>query len=202
MSPVDRARIEAAVSEILAAIGEDPGRPGLAGTPRSVAEAYAEFFAGVGRDARAHLSDQVAAGEAAGELILLRDLDLRSVCEHHLLPFLGTAHIAYVPRERIVGLGRLARVLDTVAARPQLQERLTEEVAEAISEGLDALGVLVVVDAVHGCVTARAGRQSRSSTVTVAARGVLAEPARRAEAIALIGGTTVSAAAHGADSTE
>ena len=127
------------------------------------------------------------AGNRPGELILLRDIDFRSVCEHHLLPFVGVAHLAYLPRDRVVGLGKLPRVVETLASRPQLQERLTEQIADAIETGLDALGVLVVLDAVHGCVTARGARQARSSTVTVATRGALANPAERAEAMALIG---------------
>lgn len=187
---VDRPRIEAAVAEILAAIGEDPTRPGLVETPQRVAQAYAEFFSGLAVDPLSHLAGSAEFAEGSdelGELVLLRDIDFRSICEHHLLPFVGVAHIAYVPRARIVGLGRLPRVVETLASRPQLQERLTEEIADAIQGGLDPLGVLVVLDAVHGCVTARGARQINSSTVTVAARGILADPLERAEAMALIG---------------
>ena len=184
---VDRARIEAAVAEILAAIGEDPARPGLEATPRRVAESYGEFFAGLQIDAVQHLRDTIPVGPNTGELVLLRDIAFRSVCEHHLLPFLGIAHLAYVPHERVVGLGKLPAVVDTIAARPQLQERLTEEIAEALQTGLEPLGVLVVLDAVHGCVTARGSRQTASSTVTMASRGSLADPVMRAEIMALIG---------------
>ena len=187
---VDDARIRAAVSELLLAIGEDPGRAGLRDTPARVAEAYGEFFSGIGADPLEHLKETAAltdAGNRPGELILLRDIDFRSVCEHHLLPFVGVAHLAYLPRDRVVGLGKLPRVVETLASRPQLQERLTEQIADAIETGLDALGVLVVLDAVHGCVTARGARQARSSTVTVATRGALGNPAERAEAMALIG---------------
>ena len=184
---VDRARIEAAVAEILAAIGEDPARPGLEATPRRVAESYGEFFAGLQIDAVEHLRDTIPVGPDTGELVLLRDIAFRSVCEHHLLPFLGIAHLAYVPHERVVGLGKLPAVVDTIAARPQLQERLTEEIAEALQIGLEPLGVLVVLDAVHGCVTARGSRQTASSTVTMASRGCLADPVMRAEIMALIG---------------
>lgn len=187
---VDIARIRAAVSEMLAAIGEDPSRPGLVDTPSRVAESYAEFFGGIGDDPLRHLADTETltdAGQQPGELIMMRDIGFRSMCEHHLLPFLGVAHIAYLPRERVVGLGKLPRVVETLAARPQLQERLTEQIADTIEQGLDALGVLVVLEASHGCVTARDIRQSRSSTVTLAARGILTDPAARAEAIALIG---------------
>ena len=122
-----------------------------------------------------------------GELVLLRDIEFRSICEHHLLPFVGVAHVAYVPGDRIVGLGRLPRVVETLASRPQLQEKLGEEIADALADGLGAKGVLVVLDAVHGCVIARGPRQSHSSTVTVASRGSLSDPVQRAEAMALIG---------------
>lgn len=187
---IDPARIEAAVGELLAAIGEDPSRAGLVGTPARVAEAYAEFFAGVGEDPLAPLADaaEFADGdEALGELVVLRDVAFRSICEHHLLPFLGTAHLAYAPGTRIVGLGRLPRVVEILAARPQLQERLTEQIADALDAGLAPEGVLVVLDAVHGCVTARGPRQTATSTITVASRGSLSDPVRRTEVMALIG---------------
>jgi GTP cyclohydrolase I len=184
---IDSGRVEAAVAEILAAIGEDTARPGLATTPQRVAEAYADFFAGVGADPLDHLADTVEVGDELSELVLLRDIDFRSVCEHHLLPFIGVAHLAYVPDSRVVGLGKLPRVVETIAARPQLQERLTEEIADALAAGLEPKGVLVVLDAVHGCVAARGVRQVNSSTVTMASRGSLAEPVARAEIMALIG---------------
>jgi GTP cyclohydrolase I len=185
-SRIDTARIEAAVREILAAIGEDPSRVGLQSTPRRVAEAYSEFFSGIGVSTDALLAGSQIAGER-GELVVIRDIEFRSVCEHHLLPFLGVAHVAYLPAERVVGLGTIARVVETIAARPQLQERLTEEIADALQSGLHPVGVLVVLDAVHGCVTTRGPRQVRSSTVTLAGRGTLAEAAPRAEALAMIG---------------
>ena len=119
--------------------------------------------------------------------MLVRDIEFRSMCEHHLLPFTGVAHLAYLPGARIVGLGALPRVVETLAARPQLQERLTEEIADALQTGLDARGVLVVLDASHGCVTARGSRQTRSTTVTLASRGILSQVVERAEIIALIG---------------
>lgn len=188
---IDSLSIETAVAGILSAIGEDPGRPGLVETPKRVAQAYSEFFAGVGVDPREHLAEATEIEDSErGELVLLRGLDFRSICEHHLLPFLGTAHVAYIPGDRLVGLGSLAKVVETLAARPQLQERLTEEIADALSEGLGAAGVLVVLDAVHGCVTTRGPRQLNSSTVTMASRGVLTEPARRAEVMALIGASS------------
>jgi GTP cyclohydrolase I len=188
--PIDRARIEAAVSELLAAIGEDPTRAGLVSTPKRIAEAYAEFFSGLAEDPLEHLAGSeefpVGSGEL-GELVLLRDIDFRSVCEHHLLPFTGVAHLAYVPRSRVVGLGKLPRVIETLASRPQMQERLTEEIADALQTGLDPLGVLVVLDASHGCVTSRGVRQARSTTVTMATRGTLSDPVARSEVMALLG---------------
>lgn len=188
MAGVDQPRIEAAVAELLAAIGEDTTRPGLERTPARVAEAYAEFFSGIGEDPVEHLRETVPVGDGGnGEVVLLRDIAFRSICEHHLLPFLGKAHVAYLPGDRIVGLGRLPLVVDTLASRPQLQERLTDQIADALLQGLEARGVLVVLDAVHGCVSARGVRQAASSTVTVASRGELTDPARRAELFAMIG---------------
>jgi GTP cyclohydrolase I len=187
---IDSGRIEAAVAELLAAIGEDPARPGLAATPRRVAEAYAEFFAGLDRDPLEPLRDApefIAEPGQLGELVLLRDIAFRSVCEHHLLPFTGVAHIAYLPSERIVGLGRLPEVVEILSARPQLQERLGEQIADALQTALAPRGVLVVLDARHSCVSARGSRQAHSTTVTVASRGELADPVGRAEAMALIG---------------
>jgi len=186
---IDSARIEAAVAELLVAIGEDPARPGLESTPRRVAEAYAEFFAGIGEDPLAHLGDATDLGAKAdefGELVLLRDIDFRSICEHHLLPFTGLAHLAYVPGERIVGLGRLPRVVETLSSRPQLQERLGEQIADVLETGLAPRGVLVMLDARHGCLTARGTRQVNSTTVTVASRGTLSEPAAQAAVLATI----------------
>jgi GTP cyclohydrolase IA len=188
MTGIDRPRIEAAVAEILAAIGEDPSRPGLAATPSRVADAYAEFFAGVGRDAADDLGDPVPLEDGRrAETVLLRDIEFRSVCEHHLLPFLGVAHVAYLPGDTVIGLGRIPRVIETLSARPQVQERLTEQIADAIERGADARGVLVVLDASHSCVTTRGPRQTGSTTVTVAARGAYADPSARAELMALIG---------------
>jgi len=189
---IDIARIEAAVLEILAAIGEDPARPGLSSTPRRIAQSYGEFFAGLAEDPLDHLApsaDFVSDSSEIGELVLVRDIEFRSMCEHHLLPFTGVAHIAYLPNDRIVGLGALPRVVETLASRPQLQERLTEEIADALEAGLDARGVLVVLDATQGCVTARGSRQTRSTTVTLASRGILSQPVERAEIMALIGVT-------------
>lgn len=191
---VDRERVAALVRDLLEAIGEDPDRPGLKQTPQRVADAYAEFFSGVGADAAEPLAHtiSVARGPAPDTLpsgvVMVRGIRFRSFCEHHLLPFAGHAHIAYLPGEQVVGLGALPRVVDTLAARPQVQERLGEQIADTIAGALDARGVLVVLDAAHECVTMRGGRQTDASTVTVAARGVYTEPAERAELIALISG--------------
>ena len=194
---IDSGRIEAAVAELLAAIGEDASRPGLAATPRRVAEAYAEFFAGLDHDPLEPLRDAadfLAEPGQLGELVLLRDIAFRSICEHHLLPFVGVAHIAYLPGERIVGLGRLPQVVEILSARPQLQERLGEQIADALEAGLGPRGVLVVLDARHSCVTARGSRQAQSTTVTIASRGELSDPVSRAEAMALIGASVSSTA--------
>ncbi|MGV9195338.1 GTP cyclohydrolase I FolE [Microbacterium sp. MC2] len=194
---VDRERVAAAVRELLEAIGEDPDRPGLKQTPQRVADAYAEFFAGVGADAGEPLQRtiSVSQGPAPDTLpsgaVMLRDIRFRSMCEHHLLPFAGRAHIAYLPGEQVVGLGALPRVVDLVATRPQVQERLGEQIADAIDGALDTRGVLVVLDAVHQCVTMRGGRQPLASTVTIAARGQFTEPVARAEVIALLTGGSV-----------
>ena len=189
---VDRDRVAELVRELLYAIGEDPDRPGLRGTPDRVASTYAEFFAGVDQDPAEQLGQTISVtrGPAPDTLssgaVLLRDVNFRSVCEHHLLPFRGRAHISYLPGEQVVGLGALPRMLEVLAARPQVQERLGEQVADTIAQALDARGVLVVLQAEHDCVTVRGGRQPDAATVTVAARGELAEPAARAELIALI----------------
>ena len=190
---VDRERIAALVHELLEAIGEDPERPGLRQTPERVADAYAEFFAGVGEDAAAPLARtiSVSRGPAPDTLpsgaVMLRDILFRSVCEHHLLPFRGHAHLAYLPGEQVVGLGALPKVVEILSSRPQVQERLGEQIADVIAWSLDARGVLVVLEATHECVTMRGGRQPDASTVTIAARGELAEPAARAELVALLG---------------
>ena len=189
---VDRERIAALVRELLEAIGEDPDRPGLKQTPERVADAYGEFFAGVGEDAGAPLARtiSVSRGPAPDTLpsgaVMLRGIRFRSVCEHHLLPFRGHAHIAYLPGEQVVGLGALPKVVEILASRPQVQERLGEQIADTIAASLDARGVLVVLDASHECVTMRGGQQADASTVTIAARGEFTDPVARAELIALM----------------
>lgn len=190
---VDRERIVNLTQQLLEAIGEDPERPGVTQTPQRVADLYAELFAGIGLDPGEPLARTISVtrGPAPDTLpsgaVMMRDIRFRSVCEHHLLPFAGVAHIAYLPGEQVVGLGALVRVIEILAARPQVQERLGEQVADTIAEHLDARGVLVVLDASHGCVTLRGGRQPESSTLTIAARGEYTDPTARAELIALIG---------------
>ena len=180
----DRARVEAAVVELINAIGEDPNREELKATPQKVAEAYQEFFKGIGQDPLAVLAETIPAEH--NEVVILKDIDFVSICEHHLLPFTGVAHIAYLPGERVVGLGRLPKVVELIGARPQLQENLTAQIADAIERGLDAKGVVVVIEARHHCVVSRGARQPEANTVTMAARGVYSEPVARAEVMGLI----------------
>lgn len=186
-SNVDRERIAAAVRELLSAIGADPDSAELASTPFRVADAYAEFFSGIGQDPAVFLTDAVPVGTDTGELVLLRDIALRSICEHHLLPFRGRAHIAYRPGARVVGLSALPRVVDALAARPQVQERLGEQIAQTLHDGLAPEGVIVVLEASHGCVSDRGVRQTDAVTVTVASRGVFSETAEQAAVFALLG---------------
>jgi len=189
---VDTARIAELTRELLVAIGEDPDRAGLRETPERVAGAMAELFAGIGQDAEEPLrrTIDVSRGPAPETVptgaVLVRDIAFRSVCEHHLLPFQGRAHIAYLPGDAVVGLGSLARVLDICSARPQVQERLGEQVADAIEHALDARGVFVMLDAEHQCLRTRGEKRPDASTVTVAARGDLATQAARAEMAAYI----------------
>ncbi|UGS25196.1 GTP cyclohydrolase I [Microbacterium resistens] len=193
---VDRERVAALTRELLEAIGEDPERPGLKQTPARMADLYAEFFAGVGEDPGAPLAHTISVSHGPAPetvpsgAVLLRDIRFRSVCEHHLLPFAGHAHIAYLPGEQVVGLGALVKVVEVLASRPQVQERLGEQIADTIAAHLDARGVLVVLDAAHGCVTMRGGKQPEASTLTIAARGAYADPVARAELIALMGPST------------
>ncbi len=178
-------RIVRAEREILIAIGEDPDREGLMETPERVADAYALLFSGLHEDPAGHLEASFA--EEARDLILVRDLPVASVCEHHLLPFAGKAHVGYVPNGRVAGFSELARVVNGYARRPQLQERLTTQVADAVYESLDAQGAIVVVEATQSCMTMRHAETTGSIAVTSAARGVFEEDAgRRAEVLALI----------------
>lgn len=193
-SNVDRERIAAAVRELLGAIGADPDSAELASTPFRVADAYAEFFAGVGQDPAVFLTDAVPVGTDTGELVLLRDITLRSICEHHLLPFRGRAHIAYRPGARVVGLSALPRVVDTLAARPQVQERLGEQIAQTLHDGLAPEGVIVILEATHGCVSDRGVRQTEAVTVTIASRGVFTSAVEQAAVFALLGNAQDGAA--------
>lgn len=186
---IDRARIEAAVSELLLAIGEDPAKPEYASTPQRVAQAYAEFFSGVDTDPLEHLVETVPVGEVS-DAVVVTDITVRSMCEHHLLPFLGVAHVAYIPGESVVGLGKLHRVVDTLASRPQMQERLTEQIADTLVAGLNPRGVLVVVEAQHQCVIARGVEQTNSRTITIASRGELVDPTARDQIMTLMGSTS------------
>lgn len=182
---VDRARAEAAVAELLRALGEDPDGSRLAGTPARVVTAAAELLAGASIDAAAILAaEPPVAGPAEGPVVL-RGVRFRSTCEHHLLPFRGTAAIVYLPGERLAGLGTLVRVVGAVTSRLQVQERLTAEIADAVEEGLGARGVLVLTTAAHACVWARGPRAEGTSAVVVAARGRFREGAGRQEALLL-----------------
>jgi len=183
---VDLPRLAAAVREILIGIGEDPGRDGLAETPDRVAKAYAEIFAGTGQDPAELL--QKSFDICHDEMVLVRDIEVWSMCEHHLLPFTGVAHVGYIPAKdgRVAGLSKIARLVDLYSRRPQVQERLTTQVADALTEHLDARGVIVVVDCEHLCMTMRGVRKPGARTVTSAVRGLLRSGPTRAEAMSLI----------------
>lgn len=186
---MDRDKIEAGVRLILEGIGEDPAREGLLDTPRRVADMYGEIFAGLAQDAAEHF--RVTFNEDHQEMVLVRDIPLYSVCEHHLLPFLGKAHVAYIPAKdgRICGLSKLARVVDVFAKRPQVQERLTSQIADTIVEHLGPQGVIVVIEAEHLCMSMRGVQKPGAITTTSAVRGILrSNAATRAEALALIKG--------------
>lgn len=185
---VDHDRIAAAVREILVAIGEDPNRDGLLATPDRVARMYAEVCRGLHEDPAAHLNVTFDAGH--DELILVRDIPLYSLCEHHLIPFLGRAHVGYIPNEdgRITGLSKLARLVDGFAARPQVQERLTTQVADAMADVLQPRGVIVVIEAEHLCMSMRGVRKPGSTTVTSAVRGLFRnDMSSRMEAMRMMG---------------
>ena len=182
---VDRARIERAVREILLAIGEEPYREGLVETPGRVAEAYAHVFSGLREDPTDHLEVSFAAD--GHDTVLLRDMPLASMCEHHLLPFVGKAHVGYVPEDRVVGLSEIVYLVEGFARRPQLQERLTAQIADALYEALGSRGTFVVIEAEQLCMTMRGAQKPGTVTVTSAARGIFEqEPGRRAEIMALI----------------
>ena len=182
----DLSKIEAGVRLILEGIGEDPDRPGLQGTPRRVALMYEEICAGLRTDSRQFL--HVIPAETHDEMVIVKDIPLNSICEHHLLPFTGVAHIAYIPRQgRIVGLSKLARVADMMARKPNIQERLTTEIADLLYDELRATGVMVVIEAEHMCMEMRGVKKPGSKTITSALRGgFLTDPRTRSEAMSLI----------------
>lgn len=183
---VDQARAEAAVRELLLAVGEDPDREGLRATPGRVARAFRELFAGLDQDPAEILGTTFSIEHE--EMIIVRDIELQSTCEHHLLPFHGVAHVGYIPNVDgvVTGLSKLARLVDVYAKRPQVQERITTQVADALVEHLDAQGVIVVLEAEHLCMTMRGVRKPGARTITSAVRGQLRNSATRAEAMALL----------------
>jgi GTP cyclohydrolase IA len=184
---VDHPRVERAVREILLAVGEDPDREGLLETPARVARMYAELFSGLHDDPRVHM--QKAFTEKYDEIVLVRDISFNSICEHHLLPFMGKAHIGYMPEGRVVGLSKLARVVEVVSRRPQVQERMTETIADLIIDELGARGAAVVVEASHTCMTIRGVRKPGSLCVTSAMKGIFrSNLSSRSEVMALIYG--------------
>ena len=187
MPAVDEPRIRRAVREILAAVGEDPDREGLRETPDRVARMYAEVFSGLQEDPRVYLAKRFT--QEYDEMVAVRDIPFASFCEHHLLPFTGVAHVAYVPKGQVVGLSKIPRVIDSLAHRPQLQERLTQEVASLLMGELNAKGVGVVIEASHSCMTIRGVKKTGGTMVTSAMLGIFRDrPATRAEFLSLIHG--------------
>jgi GTP cyclohydrolase I len=184
--PFDQARAEAAVRELLIAIGEDPEREGLLETPARVARAYAEVTGGLRKRPEEVLTTTFDLGH--DEMVLVRDIELWSMCEHHLVPFTGVAHVGYIPAEsgKITGLSKLARLVDVYAKRPQVQERLTTQIADALMRILEARGVIVVIEAEHLCMTMRGVRKAGARTITSAIRGTMHNAATRGEAMSLI----------------
>ena len=182
----DAPRVEAAIRELLIAVGEDPEREGLRETPARVARAYAETFSGLGQDAADVLATTFALGHE--EMVLVKDIEVYSTCEHHLVPFHGVAHVGYIPSAngRVAGLSKLARLVDVFARRPQVQERLTSQIADALVEHLDPAGAIVVIECEHLCMSMRGVRKPGSRTVTSAVRGQMRDIATRAEAMSLI----------------
>jgi len=182
---IDLARIQRAVREIIEAIGEDPEREGLRDTPRRIANMYAEIFSGINCDPASVL--QVTFEEDHQEMVILRDIPFYSMCEHHFLPFHGVAHVGYIPRGRILGISKIARVVELLARRPQLQERLTGQIADALMQSVEPQGVAVVIEAEHLCMTMRGIKKPGSTVVTSANRGIFREkPVTRDEFLSLI----------------
>ena len=185
--PVDLKRIERAFREILIAVGEDPDREGLQETPRRVAKMYAEMFQGLRVDPRIHLHKYFT--EDYNEIVIVRDISFNSMCEHHFLPFMGKVHIGYLPNGKIIGLSKLARVVEVVSQRPQVQERMTATIADLLKNELQANGVGVVVEALHTCMAIRGIRKPGATCITSAMRGCFLKDARtRAEFMSLVNG--------------
>jgi GTP cyclohydrolase I len=185
--PINLERIRAAVREILVAVGEDPNREGLRETPDRVARMYAELFSGLRTDPREFLKKSFT--QKYDEMVLVKDIEFASICEHHLLPFTGKVHVAYLPNGKVAGLSKLARVVDALARRPQIQEQMTEQLADLLMQELNARGVAVIIEAEHTCMTIRGVRKPGSITTTSAMRGGFRDhPATRAELLALIYG--------------
>lgn len=182
--PYDQVRAERAVKELLLALGEDPDRDGLQDTPARVARAFAENFAGLWQTPEDVLTTTFDIGHE--ELVIVKDIEVFSHCEHHLTPFHGVAHVGYIPSGRITGLSKIARLVDLFARRPQVQERLTTQIADALVEILKPAGVIVIIECEHLCMSMRGVRKAEARTVTSAVRGILRDPATRAEAISLI----------------
>jgi len=182
--PYDQARAEKAVTELLLALGEDPDRDGLRETPARVARALAENFAGLWQSPEDVLTTSFDIGHE--ELVIIKDIDVFSHCEHHLTPFHGVAHVGYIPSGRITGLSKIARLVDLFARRPQVQERMTSQIADALVEILQPAGVIVIIECEHLCMSMRGVRKTQARTITSAVRGKLRDPATRAEAISLI----------------
>jgi GTP cyclohydrolase I len=188
LQPFDGARVEAAIRELLIGIGENPDREGLAQTPARVAKSYAEIFGGLHQTARDVLTTTFSLGH--DELVVVRDIPIYSTCEHHLLPFHGVGHVGYIPGEdgKITGLSKIARLVDMYSRRPQVQERLTTQIADAMTDILGARGVIVVIECEHLCMSMRGIRKPGSTTLTSVVRGQLRDPATRVEAMSLING--------------
>ena len=184
---IDLPRIENAIREILSAVGEDPDREGLLDTPGRVARMYAEFFGGLHEDPSKHLKKFFT--EECDEIVLVRDISFNSVCEHHLMPFMGKVHIGYLPNGRVIGLSKLARVVEVFSHRPQVQERMTADIANLLFKELNARGVGVVIEAEHTCMTVRGVRKPGSLCVTSAMKGAFRNnPSSRSELMMLIYG--------------
>ena len=188
LQPFDATRVEAAIRELLIGIGENPDREGLAQTPARVAKSYAEIFGGLHQTARDVLTTTFSLGH--DELVVVRDIPIYSTCEHHLLPFHGVGHVGYIPGEdgKITGLSKIARLVDMYSRRPQVQERLTTQIADAMTDILGARGVIVVIECEHLCMLMRGIRKPGSTTLTSVVRGQLRDPATRVEAMSLING--------------